>query len=348
MTETRTEGTGAEEVVAAETAAELRDAPTMVDVFTDVDIDTELATNPAGVAIVQLAEDDPRVVTLSADLSTTIATFRERWPERYIELGIAETNSISISAGLAASGFLPYIYSMSPFGILKTAEQLRTDAAYNHLPVRLVGRLTGLAMGWFGTSHHAVEDVSIARAITGMTVVSPADSQSTISLFAQTKDHPGPVYLRIAEGAEPVYEEPPTYERGTWLRAREGSDVSIIAHGLGVGIAVRAAAELEQDGVSAEVWDAAYLKPYDEQAILEAAGRTGRLVTVEDHNVVGGLASIVAETLGRHGADGVSARLAAVALPDEDLEVGAPAELYDHYGINVAGVVARAKELAGR
>lgn len=331
----------------AQADAAKADAPTMVDVFTDVDIDTELATNPAGVAMVHLGEEDPRVVTLSADLSTTIASFRERWPERYVELGIAETNSISISAGLAASGFLPYIFSMSPFGILKTAEQLRTDAAYNHLPLRLVGRLTGLAMGWFGTSHHAVEDVSIARAITGMTVVSPADSQSVLSLFAQTKEHAGPVYLRIAEGAEPVYEEPPTYERGKWLHVREGSDVSIIAHGLGVGIAVRAAAELEKEGVSAEVYDAAYLKPYDEQAILDAAGRTGRLVTVEDHNVVGGLFSIVTETLGRHGADGVSARVAAVALPDEDLEVGAPAELYDHYGINVAGVVDAAKGLVG-
>lgn len=332
---------------AAETTADgpRSDAPTMVDVFTDVDIDTALATNPAGVAIAQLGRDDPRIVTLSADLSTTLADFRARFPDRYIELGIAETNSISISAGLAASGFLPYVYSMSPFGVLKTAEQLRTDAAYTHLPLRLVGRLTGLAMGWFGTSHHAVEDVAVARAITGMTVVAPADSQSVLSLFAATKDHPGPVYLRIPERAEPVYAEPPTYERARWLHAREGSDVSIMAHGLGVGIAVRAAAELEKDGVSAEVYDAAYLKPYDEQAVLDAAGRTGRLVTVEDHTVVGGLTSIVAEALGRNG---VVAKTAAVALPDEDLEVGAPAELYHYYGINVAGVVAKAKELTGR
>lgn len=318
------------------------DAPTMVDVFSDVDIDTELATNPAGVAIARMAEANPRIVTLTADLSTTLADFRERFPERYIELGIAETNSISVAAGLAASGFLPYVYSMSPFGVLKCAEQLRTDAAYNHLPLRLVGRLTGLAMGWFGTSHHAVEDVAVGRAITGLTVISPADSQSVLSLMAATEDHPGPVYLRIGEGAEPVYEEPPTYERGKWLRVRDGDDLTLLAHGLGVGLAVRAAAELEKQGVSAEVYDCAYLKPYDEEAVLAAAAHTGRLLTVEDHSLVGGLTSIVAETLGRHG---VVAELAHVALPDEDLEVGAPAELYEYYGITVDGVVRLALDL---
>lgn len=321
------------------------DEPKMVDVFSDTGLDTELATNPAGVVIAELGDADPRIVTLTADLSTVIADFRERHPERYIELGIAETNSVSVAAGLAASGFLPYVFSMSPFGVLKCAEQLRTDAAYNHLPVRLVGRLTGLAMGFFGTSHHAVEDLAVARAITNLTVIAPADSQSAVSLLRSTVDLDGPVYFRIAEGPEPVYEEPPAYRHGRWMRVRDGSDVTLAGHGMGVGLAVRAAAALAGDGIEAEVLDAAYLKPFDEEAIVGSAGRTGRILTVEDHSVVGGLAALVAEVVGRNG---IGAELGAVALPDEDLAVGVPAELYERYGLTVPNVVARARALLGR
>lgn len=320
-------------------------APKMVDVFSDVEIDTALATNPGGVAIAEMADANPRILTLTADLGTVLADFRERHPERYIELGIAETNSISVAAGLATCGYLPYIYSMSPFGILKCAEQIRTDLAYNHLPVRLVGRLTGLAMGIFGTSHHAVEDIAVARTLTNMTVIAPADSNAVLSLMRSTETHQGPIYIRIAEGPEPVYAAPPAFEFGRWLRLREGSDVSLIGHGMGVGLATRAAAELANRGVQADVYDAAFLKPHDEEAVIDTARRTGAVVTIEDHNEVGGLSSIVAETLGRNG---VSAKLDRVALPDEDLEVGVPADLYEYYKLTPAGVVAKALELTGR
>jgi transketolase len=318
------------------------DEPKMRDVFSDVDTDTAVATNPAGFVIAELADADPRILTLSADLGATLPDFRSRHPERYIELGIAETNSISVSAGLAASGFIPYVFSMSAFGVLKTAEQLRTDAAYNHLPVRLVGRLTGLAMGFFGTSHHAVEDVAVARAITGVSVVAPADSQSVLSLMRATVEREGPVYIRIAEDAQQVYDEPPTYEPGKLLRVREGGDLTLIGHGMGVGLAVRAAAQLAEEGVQAEVLDAAWLKPFDEDGVVASARSTGRILTIEDHNVVGGLTSMVAEAVGRAG---VSAALGSVALPDEDLVVGVPGQLYEHYGFTVSNVVARARGL---
>ncbi|WP_236791581.1 transketolase family protein [Amycolatopsis sp. GM8] len=314
----------------------------MVDVFTDAEIHTALATNPAGHAIATLAADDPRILTLSADLGATLADFREKYPERYVELGIAETNSISVAAGLATCGYLPYIYSMSPFGVLKCAEQLRTDVAYNHLPVRLVGRLTGLAMGYFGTSHHAVEDIAVARAITNMVIVTPADSNAVLSLMRATLDVPGPVYLRIAEGAEPVYETPPEIEFGRWPRLREGNDVTLIGHGLATGLVVRAAARLEAQGIEADVYDAAYLKPFDEDAIVTSLRRTGRALTVEDHNEVGGLGALVAEVSGRRklGAD-----LSRLALPDVDLEAGVPAELYEYYGLTTGNVVRRALAL---
>jgi len=231
---------------------------------------------------------------------------------------------------------------MAPFGILKCAEQIRTDLAYNHLPVRLVGRLTGLSMGIFGTSHHAVEDVAIARTLTNMTVIAPADSHAVLSLMRSTEQHQGPIYIRISEGAGQVYAAPPTFEFGRWLRLRTGADVSLIGHGMGVGLAVRTADELATRGVQADVYDAAFLKPFDRDAIVETARRTGAVLTIEDHNEVGGLASIVAETLGRTG---LSARVDRVALPDEDLEVGVPADLYEYYELTPDGVVTKAVEL---
>jgi transketolase len=317
----------------------------MVDVFSDIDRDTALKANPSGYAITELAAEDDRILTLTADLSNVLAEFRKAFPDRYIELGIAETNSVSLAAGLASCGYVPYIFSMAPFGVLKTAEQLRTDADYNHLPVRLVGRLSGLAMGYFGTSHYAVEDISIARTLANTTVVAPADPNAVLALMRVTANLDGPVYIRIAEAADPVYDDVPEIGYGQWPRLREGTDITIAAHGMGVGLAVGAAKVLaEQHGVSADVYDAAFLKPHDDAAIAASAGRTGRVLTIEDHLEIGGLGSIVAETVARHK---LTADLAQCALPDKDLEVGVPAELYEYYGLTVPGVVARALQLCG-
>jgi transketolase len=318
----------------------------MVDVFSDVDRETAMTANPAGYAVAELGAEDERIVTMAADMSNTVADFIAKFPERYIELGIAETNSVSVAAGLASAGFLPYIYSMSPFGMLKTAEQWRTDVDYNHLPVRLVGRLSGLAMGYFGTSHYAVEDIAIARTMNNTTVLSPGDPASTVSLMRSTADLDGPVYIRIAEGVGKVYDQAPEYARGQWPRLRHGGDVTLIGHGMGLGL-VAAAAELlfSRDSIEADVFDAAYLRPYDEQALLASAGRTGHVLTVEEHSVVGGLGSIVAETVGRAG---LAVKLAQVALPDVDLEVGVPAELYEYYGLTPGNVADAARRLVGR
>jgi transketolase len=317
--------------------------PKMVDVFSDIDRDTALKSNPSGYAITELAAREPRILTMTADLSNTLAEFREHFPERYIELGIAETNSVSVAAGLASCGYLPYIFSMAPFGVLKCAEQLRTDVDYNHLPVRLVGRLSGLAMGYFGTSHYAVEDIAIARMLANTTVVAPADANSVLSLIRATATLDGPVYVRIAEATAPVYDEVPEYGYGQWRQLRQGGDVTLAGHGMGVGLAKQAAQVLKDShGIEADVYDAAYLKPYDEAAIVATASRTGKVLTIEDHIGTGGLGTIVAETLARHK---IAADLASAALPDTDLEVGVPAELYEHYGLTAGGVVARALEL---
>src|SRR6201997_3955680 len=181
----------------------------MVDVFSDVERETAMTATPAGFAVTELGAQDERIVTLAADMSNTVAEFIAEFPGRYIEVGIAETNSVSLAAGLASAGLVPYIYSMSPFGMLKTCEQWRTDVDYNHLPVRLVGRLSGLAMGYFGTSHYAVEDIAIARTLNNTIVVAPADQNAVLALMRSTADCEGPVYIRIAEAVDPVYDTVP-------------------------------------------------------------------------------------------------------------------------------------------
>ena len=318
----------------------------MVDVFSDIERETSMAANPAGYVVTELGAEDERIVTLAADMSNMVAEFIAKFPERYIEVGIAETNSVSLAAGLASAGLIPYVYSMAPFGMLKVAEQWRSDVDYNHLPVRLVGRLSGVAMGYFGTSHYAVEDIAVARTMNNTVVLSPADAASCVSLMRSTASLEVPVYIRIAEAAAKVYDEAPEYEYGKWPKLRNGGDVTLIGHGMGVGLVAQAAEVLfEQDSVEADVFDAAYLRPFDEAALLQSAEKTGRILTVEEHSVVGGLTAIVAETIARAG---LSVKLDQVALPNQDLEVGVPAELYEYYGLTTAHVAKKALSLARR
>jgi transketolase len=322
-------------------------APRMENVFSEEE--TRRAPRRSGVVgaeLLRLVEERDDMVVLSADMGAAVAELRERHPERYVELGIAETNTVSVAAGMASCGLLPDAVSMGPFGAIKCAEQLRTDAAYTNLPVRVVARLSGLAMGFFGTSHHAVEDIAITRSITNLTVVAPSDEHSAVALLRSTVDHPGPVFFRVSEGTEAeVYPEPPAIVRGSFLSPRPWTDATIVATGVGVGAALGAAALLEAEGLSVGLLDAAYLKPLDEAAILRAAQETGAILTVEEHNVVGGLGSAVAEVLARHRAP---ARIRLHGLPDEDLDVGAPAALLERYGLTAHGVAEQVRRLLAR
>lgn len=301
--------------------------------------------NLLGHALADLADKHDDVVVISADLGSALAELRERHPRRYVELGIAETNTISVAAGFAASGFRPYVLAFAPFGMIKCAEQIRTDLAATMLPVTLVTRLSGLAMGYFGASHHAVEDLAIARAITNLTVMTPADNNATLGLLQASHRSAGPVLLRVSEATLPVYSSVPSLEHGRFVRVRDGNDLTIIATGVGVGCALGAATELATRGLRVGVLDAAYIKPFDVQAVRDAAMSTGAILTVEEHNEVGGLGAAVAEVIGRGG---IPTRLGMVALPDKDLEVGVPADLLAHYGITVAGVTERALALLER
>jgi transketolase len=177
-------------------------------------------------------------------------------------------------------------------------------------------------------------------------VLSPADAASCISLMRSTAELESPVYIRIAEAAAKVYDDAPEYEYGKWPRLRTGGDITLIGHGMGVGLAAAAAEALfSRDSIEADVFDAAYLRPYDETALLASVEKTGRVLTIEEHSVVGGLGTIVAETVARAG---LSVKLDQVALPDQDLEVGVPAELYEYYGLTPSNVADKARNLVRR
>src|SRR5829696_5704933 len=284
--------------------AEAVDAP-MVDPFSSNAGAAEVEGGHAvGEELIRLAEQHESLVLVAADLgdSPMSSAFVRRFPDRFFDFGIAETNSMSAAAGLM--------------------------------------------MGYFGTSHHAVEDIAIARAITGLTVVAPSDANSMRALLRSTVDHPAPVFFRIGTGEErPVHDEVPVVERGRFVSLRSGADLAIIATGLGVQAAMRAAEQLSAEGVQAQVYDALYLKPLDEQAVLEAAQSTGRILTVEEHKPIGGLGSAVGEVLLRNR---VPVEGDVMALPDEDLLVGVPRALLKHYGITADGVVERARALMAR
>lgn len=301
-----------------------------------------------GETLVDLGEEHPGIVAVAPDLGSApiVGHFAKHFPDRVIDCGIAECNAVSIAAGLAASGCIPFVLQIGAFSALKCAEQIRTDLAYTRLPVRILSAWSGLSMGYFGTSHHAIEDIAITRSITHLTVVAPSDPVSAQAVMRATLDHRGPVFFRFGAGEEePLYSDPPRVAYGKFLRAREGRDATIIATGMGVACALAAAQRAQADGLDIAVLDALFLKPLDEEAILDAARTTGRLLTVEEHSVVGGLGAAVADVLARHR---VTAHLSVHGLPDEELLVASTPELYEHYGLTPDGVLLELEKLLAR
>ena len=298
-----------------------------------------------GSTLVRMGEVDQDMVVVAADLGASPITgaFVETFPDRFIEAGIAEANAMSIAAGLASYGLKPYVLQMAAFGALKCAEQIRADMAATQMPVRILSAWSGLAMGFFGTNHHALEEFSVLRSIPGITVVAPCDDNAARALLKITYDLPGPVFFRLTEGNHyPVYDEVPAIALGKFMQVREGSDATIIGTGMGTQLAAGAADELAKEGLKVRVLDAATIKPLDEAAIIDAASNTGAILTVEEHNVNGGLGSAVGDVLARHG---LTPRLGISGLPDEPLAVGVPPMLYEHYGLTIRATVDRLREL---
>lgn len=298
-------------------------------------------------ALIELTEAGHPVMAGSADLqySNGLNRYARAYPDRYVQFGISEQNMVSAAAGLAAVGYMPFVATFASFVGLLCCEQIRMDVAYTRLPVRLVGHHTGISLGFYGTSHHATEDISTTRAIAGLTVVSPADGPQLAAAVKASVHWPEPIYFRIGRGRDPqVYEAGTPFEFGKAVVHGIGGDVTIVACGITVKAALDAAAALNARGYSIGVIDMPTIKPLDRAAIEQAAAKSRLLVSVEEHNVLGGLGSAVAEVLADAG---TATRLYRHGIHDEYSLIAPPTHLYAHYRLDAAGIEAVVLEQMG-
>ena len=261
---------------------------------------SEKATRAAyGEALAELGAVNSKVVALDADLAhaTMTVTFKNAFPDRHFNAGIAEANMTGMAAGMAAMGLIPFCSTFAMFGAGRAYEQVRNSIAYPRLNVKLAMTHAGVSVGEDGGSHQCVEDLALMRAIPGMTVICPADASETRRAVFAAAEMDGPVYLRLARLASPVFEEEQPFEIGKANVLREGTDVAVFATGLMVSESLAAAQLLEEQGVSAAVINVHTIKPLDEACVTEYAKKCGRVVTVEEHSVIGGLGDAVAEAL---------------------------------------------------
>ncbi|MDK2801163.1 MAG: transketolase [Clostridiales bacterium] len=299
--------------------------------------------------LVELGYENENVVVFEADIamSTKSIYFAEKFPQRFFEMGIAEQNMVAAAAGISTTGKLPFVSTYSVFASMRTCEQVRTSVAYPNLNVKFVVSHGGLTPGNDGPTHQAIEDMGIMRTIPNMRVVMPADAISTQALVRDAAKIEGPVYIRLTRDPVAVIYKPDDIEKFTIGKAvlfRPGNDITFIAIGDMVFWAAQAAAELEKDGISARVLDMHTLKPLDKEAVIEAARDTGAIVTVEDHNICGGLGSAVAEIVGEE----VLVPMKRVGIPDTFAESGEYKLLLEKYGLGVNDIKSAAKDILRR
>lgn len=307
-----------------------------------------MATREAfGRALVELGRQNKNVVALDADLSKSTYTslFAKEFPERFVECGIAEANMIAIGAGLASSGKIPFAASFSCFAINKGFEQLRVAVAYPNVNLKVVGTHSGISIGEDGPSQMSIEDLGLACSLPGFTVLSPADEVSMRALVLEAAQHVGPVFLRAGRPKAPiVHSAGQRFPIGGSIQLVDGSDVTIIAHGLLVAEAIRAQETLEAEGVSARVIDMYSIKPLDRDAIQRAASQTGAMVVAEEHLAATGLGVRVAQV----AAETSPCPMEFVGIQDTYAESGSPEQLMEKYGLVARNVVAAAKRVMGR
>jgi len=299
-----------------------------------------------GDVLVERGRADGRIVAVCADLaaSTLIGRFRDAFPDRYVAVGVAEQNLMAVAAGLAAAGLVPVVSTYAVFASLRAAEFVRTDLAYNRRNVKIVATLAGVAFGQGGPTHHAVEDLALMRAIPGLVVMAPADGAEAGAALRAALDHDGPVYLRLGRTMDPrIHAGAVDLAIGRALTLRDGGDVTVIACGSPVWAALGAAERAARDGVSVRVIDMHTIKPLDEAAVRQALVDTRRIVTVEDHGVIGGLGSAVAEVV---AGTGKGCALRRLGHPDRFVGMGIPEDLAHQSGIDEDGILAAIAELA--
>lgn len=297
-----------------------------------------------GEALVELGASNPRVVVLGADTTGSIksSAFGARYPERFFNIGIAEQNLVSIAAGLALAGKIAYAGTYAIFVPGKCVDQIRNNIAYPNLDVKLVCSHAGISVGPDGASHQQVEDIAIMRSIPNMKVLVPSDAVSTKAMVKAVADIPGPCYIRLTRPSTPVvYEAEFGYSLGKASVISEGSDVAIFACGIMVPEAVKAGQSLKAKGVSAAVIDLHTIKPIDVETITKFASKCGRVVTAEEHNVIGGMGSAVAEVL----CERLPTPMKRVGVMDTFGESGETSELLRKYGLTAADIEVAASSL---
>mgnify|MGYP003291618100 CR=1 FL=1 len=304
----------------------------------------KVATREAyGTALAKFG-DKYDIVVLDADLSksTKTDTFKKKFPERFINCGIAEASMVSTAAGLASCGKVVFASSFAMFAAGRAFEQVRNSICYPHLNVKIGATHAGISVGEDGATHQSVEDIALMRSIPGMVVISPADEVESIAAVEAAIKYDGPVYLRFGRLGVPVINDEATYkfEIGKGVQLKDGTDVSIIANGLMVPEALEAAKILQEEGINARVINIHTIKPIDADIIIKAAKETGAIVTAEEHNVIGGLGSAVAEVL----AENAPAPLVRVGIQDKFGKSGKPAALLEEYGLTAKNIAAKAKE----
>ena len=298
-----------------------------------------------GDILLELAEggrDDIAVCTADLGRPTQVHQFGERFPGRYFNFGIAERNMIGAAAGLATVGLTPVISNYSFFLALMGVENIRNDLCYANLPVKMIGTHSGIAMGFYGTSHHCNEDIGALRAIPNLTLMAPCDGNAIRAAFRAMIDFPSPVYFRAGRGREAVvYESEPAWRVGGCNELRPGGDAAVLAVGNLVKAALDAHDILAKEGVSLRVTDMYSIRPLNRDAVRRAAADCGAVVAAEEHNITGGFGAAVAEVIAE---EGLNARLVKIGMPDEYSLLGPPTHLYRHYGLDGEGVAAKVRE----
>ena len=297
-----------------------------------------------GKALVELGNTDAKVLVLDADLAAATKTgmFKKEHPEKFIDCGIAEGNMMGIAAGLAASGYTVFASSFAMFAAGRAFEQVRNSIGYPHLNVKIGATHAGISVGEDGASHQCCEDIGLMRTIPGMVILNPADDVEARLCVLAAAEHDGPVYMRFGRLAVPrVFDEDYKFEIGKGNVLKEGDDVTIIATGLMVNEALEAKKLLEAEGISAEIINVHTIKPLDAGTILASAAKTGVIVTAEEHSVIGGLGSAVAEAVCESGKPVPVIKL---GVNDEFGKSGPAVELLHIYGLDAQNIVEKAKK----
>lgn len=305
-----------------------------------------IATRDAfGQAVIDYAKDDPRIVVLDADLAKATMTckFKDAVPERFFDMGIAEGDLVDTAAGLATTGKIPFACTFAMFAAGRAFEQIRNSVAYPKLNVKVCGSHGGIAVGKDGATHQAIEDLALMAAVPNMVVLNPGDAVEMRAAVKAMIDYEGPVYIRLGRNPVPVVFDEDTYkfEIGKGIKVREGKDVTLVATGSLLEVALRAADQLSKEGVEAEVIDIATIKPLDKELLIESARKTGRVVVMEEGIIVGGLGSAVAAAL----SEACPVPMRYVGMDDCFGQSGDAADLMKYYGMTPENTIAKVKEL---